>query len=84
MCRVLCAFLGLDLEHAGSAALRVQGDGSVAPRDRPQGAASLFQKSPLPVLRELMVLRRKEMACLAAHRGQVLRSRRLGEDAFAA
>ncbi|KAI0057670.1 hypothetical protein BV25DRAFT_1970711 [Artomyces pyxidatus] len=82
MYRELCSFLGIGLEQADAAQLRIPGDWFVVRHDQHNDAPAGFQESPLPVLRELIGLRRKGMTYLSTHLGQVLHSRRLREVDF--
>lgn len=89
--RWLCAFLGICLDTGGHGGkeIPVQSDGFVMPSDRqvlvrtrPEYAICGFPSSPVNMLKELISHRRKGMAYLRTHLGQVLHARQLNPDDF--
>ncbi|GBE85332.1 hypothetical protein SCP_0705190 [Sparassis crispa] len=71
----LCVYLGICAEEPPEGA-RVQVDGFIEPQDRIEPMKSLcpFSKSPIPLVKELIGLRRKGMGYRSTHMGKVLRS----------
>jgi len=75
----ICEFLGVDV--AGK--LRSQSDGFVLPKNRSgQLQNSPFTRSPMPFLKDLFGLRRKDQAYDKSPIGKLLSGRILKEDAF--
>ncbi|KAL6306962.1 hypothetical protein BKA93DRAFT_878262 [Sparassis latifolia] len=71
----LCVYLGICTEEPPEGA-RVQVDGFIEPQDRIEPMKSLcpFSKSPIPLMKELIGLRRKGMGYRSTHMGNVLHS----------
>ncbi|KAL4068914.1 hypothetical protein V8B97DRAFT_1918390 [Scleroderma yunnanense] len=81
VCRYLCVY-AKDLDHEGY--FEVQSDGFIEPAHRPLRAQTTgaFQRSPLPLLRHLIILRRMGMRFAHTHMGKILDGRLLREEDF--
>jgi len=83
----LCTFLGLYSDNQQSANnAQIQSDGFVKPIHRRGTLAHLrdcqFEKSPLPILRDLFGYRRKGMSYVLTHMGKLLHATLLTKDDF--
>ncbi|KAL4070379.1 hypothetical protein J3A83DRAFT_4390668 [Scleroderma citrinum] len=81
VCRYLCVY-AKDLDHEGY--FEIQSDGFIEPVHRPLRARTTgaFQRSPLPLLRHLIILRRMGMRFAHTHMGKILDGRLLREEDF--
>lgn len=81
----LCRFLGIYIADVeGQGAFEVQSDGFIRPEDRPPTAnqPSLFDQSPIPMLKNLFSIRRKGVGYLPTHIGKLLSAQRLTNEDF--
>jgi hypothetical protein len=75
----VCALLALSMAHPG--ARKVELDGFVLPEYR-TGKSSPFSRNKLPILKDLMDVRRKGMSYHRTHMGQILNGKPLNDDAL--
>ncbi|KAG1773378.1 hypothetical protein EV702DRAFT_577072 [Suillus placidus] len=78
-----CGFLGLNAPDLGDEDLIVDSDGFIKEEHRPSARASCsFKRSQLPLLKELVGMRRRGMGYLPTHLGKMLNGRILAKEDF--